>query len=129
MAPIAAASVLRAAFSPSDLGAVLDHLLQNAVDAAGPDGHIALAVAAEDERVVLIVSDDGPGMSEEFIREQLFRPLVSGKADGYGLGAFQCRELVRAMGGRLEVVSTVGAGTSFKIHLRAQSMVVSADED
>ena len=128
-ADIAAASALRAAFSPADLSAVLDHLLQNAVDAAGRDGCITLAVAAEEERVVLSVSDNGPGMSEEFIREQLFRPLVSGKSDGYGLGAFQCRELVRAMGGRLEVVSTVGAGTSFRIHLQAQSMVAFAGED
>ncbi|GGF10903.1 histidine kinase [Aliidongia dinghuensis] len=125
---IAAAETLQAALSPTDLGAVLDHLLQNAVEAAGPDGRITLAIAAEEDRAVISVADDGPGMSEEFIREQLFRPLVSGKSDGYGLGAFQCRELVRAMGGRLEVESTPGAGTCFKIYLRAQPEHASATE-
>ncbi len=126
---IAAAAELRASFSPPDLGAVLDHLLQNAVEAAGPEGRIALAVALDDDRATVSVSDNGPGMSEEFVRDQLFRPLVSGKSDGFGLGAFQCRELVRAMGGRLEVTTAPGAGTCFRIHLAMQSAVESAGED
>ncbi len=129
VADIAAASGLQVSFSPQDLGAVLDHLLQNAVEAAGENGRITLAVAAEDDRAILSVADDGPGMSEEFIREQLFRPLVSGKSGGFGLGAFQCRELVRTMGGRLEVSSTPGEGTTFRIHLALQSAVEPAGED
>lgn len=126
---IAAASTLQVAASPAELSAVLDHLLQNAVEAAGSDGHITLAATAEDDRAVVSVSDDGPGMSEDYMRDQLFRPLVSGKSDGFGLGAFQCRELVRAMGGRLEVASTLGRGTSFKIYLRTQSQVASVEND
>ena len=124
---IAAATTLHVAAAPPELSAVLDHLLQNAVEAAGAEGRITLAVAAEDDRAIVSVSDDGPGMSEEFLREQLFRPLVSGKSDGFGLGAFQCRELVRAMGGRLEVASTPGKGTSFKIYLRTRSAVAATE--
>ncbi|HEV2673681.1 MAG TPA: XrtA/PEP-CTERM system histidine kinase PrsK [Aliidongia sp.] len=128
-ADIAEAASLHVTLSASDLSAVLDHLLQNAVEAAGTQGHITLAVSVEEDRTIVSVTDDGSGMSEDYIREQLFRPLVSGKSDGFGLGAFQCRELVRAMGGRLEVASTPGVGTCFKIYLRAQSAAASMGND
>jgi len=66
---------------------------------------------------VLRAVDDGPGMSAEFIRDTLFRPFGTTKKSGYGIGAYQARELIRRMGGRLEVASTVGAGTQFSIFL------------
>ena len=42
-------------------------------------------------------------MSPEFVRDGLFKPFVSSKAGGFGIGAFEAREMVRAMGGRLDV--------------------------
>jgi putative PEP-CTERM system histidine kinase len=126
---IAAAAGLRVALPAGELNMVLDHLLQNAAEATGAEGRISLGVAAEAESAVLSISDDGPGMTEEYMRDQLFRPLVSGKSGGFGLGAFQCRELVRAMGGRLEVASTPGEGTCIKIYIPREGAPASPGND
>jgi signal transduction histidine kinase len=56
-------------------------------------------------------------MDADFIRTELFRPLDTWKSDGMGLGAFQARQLVRGMGGRLEVDSRLGAGTTMRVRL------------
>lgn len=105
----------------SKLRSVLDHLLQNAYEAAGDDGHISLRLKAEGDDVIMEVEDDGPGMDAEYIRQQLFRPLNTKKEGGYGLGAFQARELVRELGGRLEVSSIPGTGTVMQVILPARS--------
>ena len=56
-------------------------------------------------------------MTADFVRTRLFKPFVSTKDGGFGIGAFEARELIRAMGGRLEVESREGAGTRFTIYL------------
>ena len=63
------------------------------------------------------VIDSGHGMTPHFIRNSLFKPFVSSKAGGFGIGAFEARELVRSMGGRLDVESREGLGTRFTISL------------
>jgi signal transduction histidine kinase len=67
---------------------------------------------------VISVVDHGRGMSAEFVRTRLFRPFASTKEDGFGIGAFEARSLVVAMGGRLEVASREGKGSRFDILLR-----------
>jgi signal transduction histidine kinase len=66
---------------------------------------------------VIEVIDDGPGMSAEFIRNDLFRPFRSTKGKGFGIGAFQCRAYARELGGRLDVESVPGAGTTIRVIL------------
>ena len=56
-------------------------------------------------------------MTAAFIRDTLFRPFASSKPRGFGLGAFQARELVRAAGGELAVESVLGDGTIMRITL------------
>ena len=56
-------------------------------------------------------------MSPEFIRTRLFKPFHSSKPGGFGIGAFEARELIRAMGGRLDVESREDLGTRFRIQL------------
>jgi signal transduction histidine kinase len=63
------------------------------------------------------VIDSGSGMSPEFVRTKLFKPFVSSKPAGFGIGAFEARELVIAMRGRLEVESREGLGSHFTIRL------------
>lgn len=103
------------------LASVLDHLLDNAAAAAGPEGRVCLRLAVEAGGGVLIeVADSGPGMAADFVKDGLFQPLRgSGKAEGWGLGAYQTRHLVREMGGRLEVETAQGAGTRMRILLPA----------
>jgi signal transduction histidine kinase len=63
------------------------------------------------------ISDKGTGMSAAFVRTELFKPFRSTKANGFGIGAYEAREIVRALGGRLDVASREGEGTSFSITL------------
>ncbi len=56
-------------------------------------------------------------MDDAFIREELFQPFRSTKSGGYGIGAYQTRELIRMAGGDLEVISEKGAGTTMRIIL------------
>ncbi|OYV57376.1 MAG: hypothetical protein B7X01_04580 [Acidiphilium sp. 21-62-4] len=67
--------------------------------------------------VTIRIIDSGCGMSAHFVREQLFKPFTSTKPSGFGLGAFQTRELVVQAGGRLDVVSEEGVGTTITIRL------------
>ncbi|CCQ72872.1 XrtA/PEP-CTERM system histidine kinase PrsK [Magnetospira sp. QH-2] len=99
--------------------AALNHLLQNAIEAAGAAGLVALGLFRDGHEVVVEVSDDGPGMDPDFVRDKLFRPLETAKDEGYGLGAFQTRQMVVEMGGRLDVVTAPGHGTKMRIILQA----------
>jgi putative PEP-CTERM system histidine kinase len=95
----------------------LVHLVQNAIDASPAQAPVTLVVAGEGANARIEVIDTGTGMSPEFIRSRLFKPFVSSKQGGFGIGAFEARELVRGMGGRLDVESREGLGSRFIIRL------------
>ena len=101
----------------SKLQSAIIHLLQNAEDAAGGKGHIALRSKVNGSEVFIEVSDDGPGMDENFVRTQLFRPMSSTKTAGFGIGVYQVREYIREMGGELKVFTALGEGTTMHIAL------------
>ncbi|MEV4783212.1 XrtA/PEP-CTERM system histidine kinase PrsK [Burkholderia sp. LMU1-1-1.1] len=96
---------------------VLGHLLQNAIEATPRDGEVALHLRRDGGEVLVEISDTGQGMTPEFIRERLFKPFESTKAAGMGIGAFESREYVAELGGRLEVHSVPRRGTSFRVVL------------
>lgn len=99
------------------ISTVLLNLLLNAHE-AGPEGKVALKVGrTEDCRVFLQVSDQGAGMTAEFIANQLFKPFVTTKKKGLGIGLFQCRQIIEAHHGQIEVESQPGTGTTFTIYL------------
>ncbi len=93
------------------------HLVQNAIDASEANSPVFLDVIAEGLHGTIEVVDAGKGMSPEFVRTGLFKPFVSSKSGGFGIGAFEARELVRAMGGRITVESREGLGTRFAVVL------------
>lgn len=104
----------------------LVHLVQNAVDATADDAPVYLDLREETNHAVIEIRDSGEGMSPEFIRTRLFKPFHSSKPGGFGIGAYEARELVRAMGGRLDVDSREGMGTRFvmRLPLSAQSEIM-----
>ena len=64
-------------------------------------------------------------MSAEFVRTRLFQPFASTKEQGFGIGAYEARALVTAMGGRIEVDSREGEGSVFSlIFPRAEAVPV-----
>ncbi|QAY76216.1 XrtA/PEP-CTERM system histidine kinase PrsK [Sphingosinicella sp. BN140058] len=95
----------------------ITHLLQNAIDASDGGAPVLLRLRAEDGTALIEIIDNGAGMSAEFIRGRLFQPFASTKDGGFGVGAFEARALVGAIGGRLEVASIEGEGTCFTIIL------------
>ena len=77
--------------------AALENLVQNAIDAAR--GRITVSGFAENGHAVVDVTDDGPGMTADFIRNDLFRPFASTKSTGYGIGIYETRDLNERWGG------------------------------
>lgn len=99
------------------LDQLLGHLLQNAIEASAPDAPVTLRVGQGDGMAVIEVVDEGRGMSPAFVRERLFKPFFSSKPDGFGIGAFEASQLAQAMGGRVEVTSREGEGSTFRVLL------------
>ena len=96
---------------------VVGHLIQNAIEATPKDGSVKIILARAGEAVQIEIADTGEGMSEEFIRERLFKPFESTKSAGMGIGVFESREYINELGGRLEVSSRPSHGTTFKVIL------------
>jgi putative PEP-CTERM system histidine kinase len=96
---------------------VLLHLVQNAVDASAPETPVFVNVTGDGMHGRIEVIDSGTGMSPEFVRTRLFKPFVSSKPGGFGIGAYEARELVQAMRGRLDVESREGLGSRFVVRL------------
>ena len=96
---------------------VLEHVLANAIEVTPADADVKVQLSAQRGAVHIAVNDQGPGMSQEFINERLFRPFRTTKRKGFGIGAYQARENVRKLGGNFEVFSTEGRGTSIVISL------------
>jgi putative PEP-CTERM system histidine kinase len=104
-----------------DAGALeqaVGHLLQNALDASSGEA-VAVRVGNQSGNVSIAITDKGVGMDGDFIRNRLFQPFASTKSGGFGIGAFEARSLVTAMGGRISVDSRLGSGTTFTILLPA----------
>ena len=104
---------------PAALEQAVAHLVQNAVEASPPDEPVIVRVTPLGDEVRISVADKGCGMDGDFVRNRLFQPFASTKADGFGIGSFEARSLIAAMGGRLVVDSAPGAGTEFSIFLPA----------
>jgi putative PEP-CTERM system histidine kinase len=110
----------------------LIHLVQNAIDVSEPDMPVFLDITGQSLHGAIDVVDSGSGMSPEFVRTGLFKPFVSSKPGGFGIGAFEARELVKAMGGRIAVESREGLGTRFSVVLPladAMRLVNAQNED
>ena len=109
---------------------VLVNLLVNAREALSGPGAIELRAGLANgggRRVAeLSVRDSGRGMSEEFVRTRLFRPFATTKRGGLGIGLAQCRGIVDAHGGSIEVCSRAGEGTTFTVRLPAAPVAAPA---
>ena len=101
----------------------LIHLVQNGVDASPAGTPVFIGQSGDGMHAQIEIVDSGHGMSPDFIRSRLFKPFVSSKQGGFGIGAFEARELIRAMQGRLDVESREGLGTRFVARLPLSSTV------
>lgn len=96
---------------------VIINLLQNAIDACGKDGVINVEIGMNGSSSYIKISDNGCGMSEDYIKNHLFKPFRTTKKKGMGIGLYQCKQIVEAHGGRIEAVSEINKGTVFTVSL------------
>jgi putative PEP-CTERM system histidine kinase len=106
-----------AMMDPEQIHKVLTNLIMNANEAVNGKGVIRVATAYERDTIAFSVKDNGCGMSEEFIADSLFRPFQTTKKKGLGIGLYHCKLIVEAHHGKIEVNSSVGEGTEFRVIL------------
>lgn len=99
-----------------EMGKVVLNLCLNALDASPENSGIRI-MAGFDVAPFFRVVDQGHGISEDFIRNGLFEPFKSTKAKGMGIGLYQCKQIVEAHGGRIDVASSPGQGATFTVWL------------
>ncbi len=96
---------------------VLGHLVQNSLDATAAEGKVWLKIGRFSGQVRVEVGDNGSGMTEEFIRNRLFRPFSSTKQSGMGIGSYESAQYIREIGGSIDVRSAPGQGTVMAVLL------------
>ena len=102
---------------PEQVHKVLTNLILNANEATANGGEIHVSTKQRDGWVTLTVRDNGCGMSKEFMERSLFRPFKTTKKQGMGIGLFQSKMIIEAHGGRIEVESEEGKGSTFSVFL------------
>ena len=97
---------------------ILTNLLENAADAAGPNGTIVVITRLQGDQAVIEVHDSGPGISDEASRT-LFEPTITFKKHGMGLGLSIARKNALLLGGDIELITGELGGAGFKVLLPA----------
>ncbi|MBL0060570.1 MAG: HAMP domain-containing protein [bacterium] len=108
---------------------VLLNLILNASDAMPSGGKLTITTREENEHVILEVSDNGIGMSEE-TREKIFDAFFTTKTEvaGVGLGLFVCYRIIRLHGGFIDVQSVPGEGSTFSLKLPLKPAHIAMEE-
>jgi nitrogen fixation/metabolism regulation signal transduction histidine kinase len=104
---------------PDLLARALGNLVANALEAMPRGGTLRVRTSRLDSAVSVEIEDDGPGITEEQ-RTRLFVPYFTTKKGGTGLGLAIVQGIVSDHGGRIEVRSAPGAGTTFTLILPAR---------
>jgi putative PEP-CTERM system histidine kinase len=105
--------LVKARFDREEISKVIVNLIVNAFEATDSKGEVNVVVGREGNMGFVKVSDNGCGMSGEFIEKRLFKPFQTTKKKGLGIGLYQCRAIVEAHSGKLKVFSEKGRGTDF----------------
>lgn len=109
---------------------VIQHLIQNAQEATPADGWVKVTLAINKRIIRITIADNGCGMSEEFIKNRLFRPFDTTKGNaGMGIGVFEAKQFIENMAGIIKVESQPKKGTIFTIDLPLRSTDQITNED
>jgi two-component system, sporulation sensor kinase E len=108
-----------APIDPAQIKQVLVNLCKNAIQAMTRGGVLTLCTEAREDGVCLVVADTGGGIPQEMLN-RIFEPFYTTKKKGSGLGLMIVQRIVRDHGGRIQLESNVGQGTTFRIWLPLQ---------
>jgi len=96
---------------------IVGHMVQNAFDATPAHGRVWLKLDRLSGQALIEVGDTGQGMTQEFIRDRLFKPFQTTKHSGMGIGAYESFQYVQELGGKITVDSQVDVGTIISLLL------------
>jgi len=96
---------------------IIGHVVQNAFDATDPSGRVWVKLDRFGGQARIEVGDTGHGMTQEFVRDRLFKPFQTTKAAGMGIGAYESFQYVRELGGTIVVNSQPDKGTEVTVLL------------
>lgn len=98
--------------------AVLGNLIQNAQEATAADKAVTVSLNEVAGMAEIVIEDQGIGMSEQFVRDRLFKPFDTTKGNaGMGIGAYEARQFITALDGSFDVDSREGVGTRITLRL------------
>lgn len=103
---------------PVRLVMTISHFIKNAQEATEENGKVHVTLRVFEDRVLIVIEDDGLGMDWDFIHNRLFKPFETTKSGkGMGIGAYLSKEYISELGGSLNVVSEPGEGTTISLSL------------
>ena len=100
---------------PDMLGKILENIIVNATEAVSDNGTITIAAKKDSAGCIISIKDNGTGMSEDFIRDRLFKPFQTTKNKGTGLGLWQVKNMADKLGAVIEVENYPAEGVMFSI--------------
>ena len=104
---------------PTFIRRAITNLVNNAIQAMPDGGELGLTVQKKEDCVIITVSDTGHGIPEH-VKANLFKPLMTTKSKGQGLGLAVVKRLIEALNGKVTFESEGGKGTKFIIELPTQ---------
>jgi hypothetical protein len=102
---------------PDILEKILENIMVNATEAVGDDGVITIAVGIEGDSPVFTITDNGIGMTDEYIQEKLFKPFQTTKKEGTGLGLWQVKNMADQLRARVDVKPNQDRGVTVSVWL------------
>jgi signal transduction histidine kinase len=113
-----ASSLSLVSIEPEQFKQLLLNLVMNAHQSGGNEAEVRISTTQMDDFVAVTIADSGPGIPDTQLRT-LFHPFKTTKKDGFGIGLFQCKEIVEQSQGQIRVESREGEGTKVCITLPA----------
>jgi anti-sigma regulatory factor (Ser/Thr protein kinase) len=108
---------LFANIQPVEFKRVLSNLINNSVEALDEQGQVTISLDSEGDRISLSVEDNGKGIAPDILARLGRKGETHGKVGGSGLGLFHARSTVESWGGRVELDSSPGKGTTVRVRL------------
>lgn len=97
---------------------VLSHIIQNAQEATNEEGSVMVESNKEEQYYTIRITDNGIGMSADFIEDRLFKPFDTTKGNsGMGIGAYDAKKLIEQLKGYIDVQSEPGKGSCFTMRI------------
>lgn len=120
---VAEGQIQRVVGDPDQLKQVFLNIMTNAIQALSPGGYLEVSMENRDDSLVVVFEDSGSGIPAEKLQD-IFNPFMTTKEDGTGLGLSMAQRIVEEHGGRIEVQSSQGEGSTFYVCLPGKAEAV-----